>query len=181
MSDPPANPVGTLIRSARELQVPKMSIRAAAARIGLSPEQWGNIERGYRYAKEGDAPREFAPPAPTIAKMASIVGVTPAQLTAAGRADAAAALEEIRRRDQLSSPLAAVPESLPIDGNDAKIYDIVLHSLNDDLERMIWQSRHRSVAERIAAIEGVRNRQAELAAELDGEDHSHGIGLAVVT
>lgn len=98
MNDLPAPTAeGKLIRQARELAIPKLSIRAAAARIGMSPEQWGNIERGYRYTKQDDPHHPLSAPATTIAKMANAVGVTSEQLTGAGRDDAARALEEIRR------------------------------------------------------------------------------------
>ena len=111
MNDPPPPTAeGELIRQARDLAIPRLSIRAAATRIGMSPEHWGNIERGYRYAKQDEPPRPFAAPAPTIAKMASAVGVTPDQLTDAGREDAARMLEEIRRRE--STPLPRMTPEL---------------------------------------------------------------------
>jgi transcriptional regulator with XRE-family HTH domain len=98
MNDLPAPTAeGELIRQARDLAIPRLSIRAAAARIGMSPEHWGNVERGYRYTKQDDPTRSFAAPAATIAKMASAVGVTPDQLAEVGREDAARLLEEILR------------------------------------------------------------------------------------
>lgn len=97
---PPPTAEGELIRQARDLAIPKLSIRAAAARAGISPEQWGNIERSYRYTRPGDPVRPFiGAPAATIAKMARVVGVTPTQLSGAGREDAARMLEAMQRRD----------------------------------------------------------------------------------
>ena len=95
MNDLPRTPEGRLIRRARELAIPKLSIRAAAARIGMSPEQWGYAERGYLPSRGGAGEREFRPPAPTLARMGTALGLTPEQLAAAGRADAADALREM--------------------------------------------------------------------------------------
>jgi hypothetical protein len=107
MNDLPAPTAeGKLIRQARELAIPRLSIRAAAARIGMSPEQWGNIERGYRYTKPNDPPRPFShAPATTIAKMASAVGISPEHLESEGkRPDAADILREIERRESTAQP-----------------------------------------------------------------------------
>ena len=102
-------PEGDLIRRARERAIPKLSIRAAAARIGISPEHWGNIERGYKSVSSAEPPRRLAPAsAALIAKMAQVTGVRPADLTAAGREDAARELEEAQRRPA-PPVLAAVP------------------------------------------------------------------------
>jgi hypothetical protein len=132
MSDlPTALSAGALIRRARELAVPKMSIRAAAARIDMSPEQWGNIERGYRYTKNDEPPRSFDPPAATIAKMASVVGVTPAQLASTGREDAASALESLPGYD--SSPVSPSPQQ--------QSFISALQADSDEIEpyeRQVW-------------------------------------------
>lgn len=106
---PPPTAEGKLIRQARDLAIPRLSIRAAAARVGMSPEQWGNIERGYRYAKQNSgAPRRFSAPATTIAKMAAAVGVTAEQMETEGqRPDAAGVLAEMQRRE------AAAPRARP--------------------------------------------------------------------
>ena len=115
MNDLPAPTAeGRLIRQARELAVPRLSIRAAAARISMSPEQWGNIERGYRYTRPNDPPRPFKhPPATTIAKMASAVGISPDQLESEGqRPDAAEILREII--SQQGDSRTAPPEPGPV-------------------------------------------------------------------
>jgi hypothetical protein len=86
---------GDLIRRARERMVPRMSIREAARLTGDSEGNWGHCERGYQLMADG-ARRSIAhPPAPTLARMASVVGVTPVQLEEIGRGDAAAILREI--------------------------------------------------------------------------------------
>ena len=103
--DLPATLEGDLIRRARDRAVPKLSIRRAAARIGISPEHWGNIERGHKSAGATETPRPLSPSASMLAKMAGVVGVTPGELAEAGRQDAARELEEMQRR----RPLAVVP------------------------------------------------------------------------
>lgn len=103
-------PEGRLIRRVRSLATPKLSIPAAAARIDLSAEQWGYVERGYYPARDGNPARPFSPPATTLAKMAYALGITPEQLASEGqRPDAAEPLRDIYRieRSQLQVPAAA--------------------------------------------------------------------------
>ena len=87
---------GDLIRRARLKMVPKMSIRKAAALTGDDPGNWGIIERGYQDLG-GHRGRRIVmqPPPETLARMSSVVGVTPAQWEARGRGDVAALLGEI--------------------------------------------------------------------------------------
>jgi hypothetical protein len=69
----------------------KLSAREAARRAGISEGRWRQIAAGYQVVSAG----VYAPvhgPAQTLARMAAVVGVTPAQLTEAGRPDAAQAL-----------------------------------------------------------------------------------------
>jgi hypothetical protein len=66
----------------------KLSAREAARRAGISEGRWRQIAGGYQVVSAG----VYAPvhgPAQTLARMAAVVGVTPAQLTEAGRPDAA--------------------------------------------------------------------------------------------
>jgi transcriptional regulator with XRE-family HTH domain len=83
-------PEALLIARMRQ-KAPRISMSEAARRSGLSLTRWRQIENGFR-PERGTRYREVGP-AQTIAKMALAVGVTPAQLTEAGRADAAAELE----------------------------------------------------------------------------------------
>jgi len=69
----------------------KLSAREAARRAGISEGRWRQIASGYQVVSAG----VYAPvrgPAGTLARMAAVVGVTPAQLRRAGRTDAARAL-----------------------------------------------------------------------------------------
>jgi hypothetical protein len=99
---PPDTPVsghdGDLIRQARRSMVPKMSIRKAAALTGDDPGNWGHTERGYQDLG-GDRGRRLIMQAPAdlLARMSSVVGVTPAQWEARGRDDVAELLRAILR------------------------------------------------------------------------------------
>jgi hypothetical protein len=85
--EPP--PWGALITAA--LGRARLSVRAAASRAGISEGRWRQIAGGYQVVSSG----VYAPvrgPAGTLAKMAAVAGVAPAELSAAGRPDAAEAL-----------------------------------------------------------------------------------------
>ena len=98
--EPP--PWGLLIGAA--LRRAGMSAREAARQAGLSEGRWRQITGGYQVVSPG----VYAPvhgPAATLAKMAAVAGVTPAELRAAGRDDAATVLQrqqaaEARLRQQ---------------------------------------------------------------------------------
>jgi transcriptional regulator with XRE-family HTH domain len=92
MDKPEQPPEGRLIAEA--LRRSKLSARKASELAGMSDGRWGQIVRGYQTMGSG----VFAPvrgPAETVAKMAQVVGVTPAQLEDVGRADAAEELREL--------------------------------------------------------------------------------------
>ena len=82
--EPP--PWGALITAA--LRSAKLSARQAARQAGLSEGRWRQITGGYQVVSPG----VYAPvrgPAATLARMAAVAGVAPAELRAAGREDAA--------------------------------------------------------------------------------------------
>jgi hypothetical protein len=91
--EPP--PWGALITAG--LATEGISAREAARRAGLSEGRWRQITGGYQVVSPG-VYAEVRGPAATLAKMAAVVGVTPAQLRAAGRDDAAKALASQRDR-----------------------------------------------------------------------------------
>lgn len=87
---------GELIRRARERMIPALSIRRAAAMTGDDAGNWGHIERGYQDLGGRRGRRLIMePPAPVLARMSSVVGVTPAQWEARGRHKVAVLLREI--------------------------------------------------------------------------------------
>ena len=76
----------------------RLSAREASRRAGISEGRWRQIASGYQVVSSG----VYAPvhgPAETLAKMAAVAGVTPAQLTGAGRPDAADALVSREQAD----------------------------------------------------------------------------------
>jgi transcriptional regulator with XRE-family HTH domain len=90
MTDRPEPPPwGTLI--ADSLRSSGISAREAARRAGISEGRWRQISSGYQVVSPGAYARVRGPAA-TLAKMAAVAGVTPAELRASGRHDAAEAL-----------------------------------------------------------------------------------------
>jgi hypothetical protein len=85
--EPP--PWGALITAA--LARNGQSARSAARRAGISEGRWRQITGGYQVVSPG-VYAEVHGPAGTLARMAAVAGVTPAQLRAAGRDDAASIL-----------------------------------------------------------------------------------------
>ena len=86
---PAPPPWGALITAA--LRQAGLSAREAARRAGISEGRWRQITSGYQVVSAG----VYAPvrgPAATLARMASVAGVTPGQLEQAGGADGAAVL-----------------------------------------------------------------------------------------
>jgi transcriptional regulator with XRE-family HTH domain len=82
--DPPA--WGVLISAA--LRAAGLSAREGARRAGISEGRWRQIAGGYQVVSPG-VYAQVRGPAATVARMATVAGVTPEQLTAAGRDDAA--------------------------------------------------------------------------------------------
>jgi transcriptional regulator with XRE-family HTH domain len=86
-------PEGKLIAEA--LTRLNLSIREASRRAGISYGRWRQITTGVQHVSPGSYAAVRDAPARTIARMAAVAGVTPGELAAAGRRDAAEALEEI--------------------------------------------------------------------------------------
>ena len=105
--DPPPE-AGLIHRRRREASGPALSRRQAAARAGISPSQWSDVERGSKRAGPGIVIPVRAT-AETLAKMAAAVGVSAGELTAAGRDDAAGQLRSVTRQQQLGERLAGIP------------------------------------------------------------------------
>jgi transcriptional regulator with XRE-family HTH domain len=106
--EPAPPPEADLIRRHREATVPPLSRRQAAARAGISPSQWSDVERGSKRAGPGIVIPVQAT-AETLAKMATAVSVGADELAAAGRDDAAAQLRSASRQQALGQRLAAIP------------------------------------------------------------------------
>ena len=113
-----------LIRQRREALVPAMSRRQAAAKAGLSPSQWGDVERGRKKAGSGIVVPVQAT-ADTLARMAHAVSVSADDLASAGREDAARHLRDRDQDQDLRRRIAAVPGlgaigAMDLPGNDGR-------------------------------------------------------------
>jgi hypothetical protein len=99
MAERPAPPAwGVLITAA--LRTAGMSAREGARRAGISEGRWRQICGGYQVVSPG-VYAQVRGPAATLARMAAVAGVTPEQLTAAGRDDAARLM--LRQQGELSA------------------------------------------------------------------------------
>jgi Helix-turn-helix domain len=94
-------PEALLLKRARLRHRSRLSLAAAAALAGVSPSLWRQVEAGYSTPAAGVRVRKVAP-ADTLAVMSRPLGLTPADLAAAGRDDAAAELAGL-----LAGPAAA--------------------------------------------------------------------------
>lgn len=112
---PPAPPEAEVIRLARKAADMTAQSAAEATRAndgkGISASYWLDVERGRGGRRGQQVPVRASDRA--LAAMARVVGVLPAQLTAAGREDAARVLEEILRRDIRPAP-PPPPERPPV-------------------------------------------------------------------
>ena len=97
-----------LIRQRREAAIPDMSRRQAAAKAGISPSQWSDVERGHKKAGPGVIIPVQAT-AETLARMAQVVGVSADDLAAVGRHDAADQLQAFAQERHLRQRIAAIP------------------------------------------------------------------------
>jgi len=105
---PEAPPEAALIRQRREAAIPEMSRRQAAAKAGISPSQWSDVERGHKRAGPGVVVPVQAT-ADTLARMARVVGASADNLAAAGREDAARQLRTVDLEHDLRQRIAAIP------------------------------------------------------------------------
>jgi transcriptional regulator with XRE-family HTH domain len=139
-------PEGELITAALKRIRPRLSIREAARRAGISEGWWRQVVRGYQPIKGGGkAPMTGS--AETIAAMARVVGVTPEQLEQAGRTDAA---EELRILEEPPSRLQVVT------GADAPADEPGDEGLDEKLDRA-----QRLLAEGMALLEELRRERRE--------------------
>jgi hypothetical protein len=88
----------------------------AAAKAGMSTENWGHIERGYQSTGRGQPPRTVIPPPDTLAHMAKAVRITPEELEVIGRHDAA---DVLRHLQPLKVPAGVGPDAARLDAGVA--------------------------------------------------------------
>lgn len=138
---PPQPPEGKLIQTASKRS--GLSARKAATIAGISEGRWRQIVNGYQVPSAGTHIKVTAP-ADTLARMASTVGVTPDQLSAAGRSDAAAELVALQHLDEGADPQpASSPSSSGATSNTVRVeIDLVgpVEGLLEGGERLTaWQ------------------------------------------
>jgi hypothetical protein len=138
---PEPTPEGKLIDDAAALA--DISIREAARRAGISYGRWRQIAKGF----QNISPGVFAPvrdaPAKTIAKMARAVNVSPEQLVAAGREDAAVILADLLRPEPTATPEPAAEPTSPDDA-DAMENAVIVAAL-PRREREVWAEMRRNL------------------------------------
>ena len=139
---PEQPPEGKLIGDAADRL--DLSIREAAKRAGISYGRWRQIVTGYQNVSPGSFAAVHAP-AKTLAKMARVVGVTPAQLTEAGREDAAAILAGPPSVAPVTATGFVTLPSLTITADDAADVTraVVVAAIGPRLEREVWAEVHR--------------------------------------
>ena len=98
---PAPQPEGILITEARKRT--RLSGREAARRAGISEGRWRQIVNGYIVVAKGVYSPVADAPAHPVARMAQSVNVSPGELEAAGRPDAA---EELRKLDSAAREAA---------------------------------------------------------------------------
>jgi transcriptional regulator with XRE-family HTH domain len=137
----------------------RISVREAARRAGISEGWWRQIAKGFQ-TLSGGASGPVRGPDETIARMAKSVGVTPDQLTGAGRDGAARELEEILRRE--SVPRLRTIAGLDADSRlDAYRRAIIIEREDgipprSDIERQIWDYPRMSEDEKATLAAGIR-------------------------
>lgn len=91
------------------IRVARLAVRIPAAQAardaGISKARWSQIETGR--ARRNGVPHSVVAPPGVLAHMARAVGLSPDQLEAVGRADAAEVLREIYRREGVLLPEGA--------------------------------------------------------------------------
>jgi transcriptional regulator with XRE-family HTH domain len=156
---PSPTPEGQLIRRVRGLTIPKLSIRNAAMRIGMSAEQWGYIERGYLPSRGGKPPQPFSPPAATLARMAYALEITPERLESEGqRPDAAKILREILHHEVEAADAAGASETFDVAKSDTipspPMTDAARTAADRPYADKIWQQLHALAAQGITDPSG---------------------------
>jgi transcriptional regulator with XRE-family HTH domain len=135
--DPPA--WGLLITAA--LRAAGMSAREAARRAGISEGRWRQISSGYQVVSPG-VYAQVRGPAATLARMATVAGLTPEQLAAAGRDDAARVMlrqqEDRPDRDEMLARVRAMDTDQARD-----LLATIAHQLGVDLGGSELDEGHR--------------------------------------
>src|SRR5580693_3207550 len=116
MADRPEPPPwGAVLATA--LKRAGLSAREASRRAGISEGRWRQIASGYQVVSPG-VYAAVRGPAATLARMAAVAGVTPEELRAAGRDDAASLLA--RQSDQAPAAEEMLERVKAMDADQAR-------------------------------------------------------------
>jgi hypothetical protein len=130
--EPEPPPEARLIADKRKNNT-RYSHLEAGRRAGISAARWRQLELGYFRVRKENFPERA--PADTLARMAWVVGATPAELRAAGRADAADELKRMPDDDgELEREARAILDQIAVakhltDRQKAALSDRVLREL----------------------------------------------------
>jgi hypothetical protein len=146
MSERPEQPPeGALIKAAQK-RIGK-SARKAAREAGISEGRWRQIVDGYQSVSTG----LYAPvrgPAHTVARMATAVGLTPAELEAAGRSDVADAMRQAESAKPVPLPdFGDIPDPTPTEAvmlNYLAAMRQEIQSLREEVEGLRSEQEHDS-------------------------------------
>jgi transcriptional regulator with XRE-family HTH domain len=169
----PTTTEGDLLRERRELL--GLTVEQACEGTPLGRNKWGDVERGRTRARKGLPAAVWHAPAPVVAIMAARLGVLPAELTQADRADAARILE---REAAHPTPVRAVPTAHAL-GQDVvalvldKLFAALIRDRPDsEVLEFLWrdidgEGNLRPIGERMQSVvdwlDDRRGRQAEAA------------------
>jgi transcriptional regulator with XRE-family HTH domain len=132
MPEKPAQPAeGALIQRAMVRQ--RLSARQAAVKAGISEGRWRQIVSGYQSARGQQFP--VTAPAATLAHMAAAVGLTPEDLTEAGRGDAADILRDLNQHGPSQPGPAAARASTS--ERDEALLKVLASDLPEDKKEQI--------------------------------------------
>ncbi len=144
------------------------SIRQLAAKTGMSDTRWRHIIKGWQPAPGGSHIPVRAPAA-TLARIASVLELSPEQLTEAGREDAATLLaresDEIRGSSVGASVVTAAAAAI---GAGIAVGSGRQGPAVDDEIDMIYQSRSMTAQQKLYAIRMVLQLRLQAESDADG-------------
>jgi transcriptional regulator with XRE-family HTH domain len=165
MAMPPAPPPeARLLRLHRKAR--RMSVARAADLAGVSISLWRQVEAGYFTPAAGVHMPKVAP-ADTLAVMSKPLGIVPAQLTEAGRDDAAQILAELTPAPAAAAPAAGTLSDdedtsarvvIAISPIEREVMFQVTHGppFTDFLERTIMDMTEESLEKRVREVAALR-------------------------
>jgi len=141
------------------LEADGRSIRQIAAQAGMSDARWRQIVKGSMSIPGGGVTQVIAPPA-TLARMATVLGITPDALREAGRDDAAESLELMNEPVKQGGSIA--PVSAGGADQDTDEIELILESTSISARQKLVLIRKVLLLRAQADAEDAARRQAEM-------------------